>query len=78
MPFWLVLMEADFLTPSFVICKSKHHHHQGYPMSAMLSQLHDDVLHQQGLADIEKALICEKIANADQNLSDGTSLLSFF
>jgi predicted protein tyrosine phosphatase len=30
MPFWLVYMEtfgADFLTPSFVICISKHHHH---------------------------------------------------
>jgi hypothetical protein len=31
MPFWLVYMEiysADFLTPSFVICIIKHHHHQ--------------------------------------------------
>mmetsp|Transcript_24523 Transcript_24523/g.23535 ORF Transcript_24523/g.23535 Transcript_24523/m.23535 type:complete len:363 (+) Transcript_24523:96-1184(+) len=46
---------------------------EGYPMSAMLSQLHDDVLHKQGLVDIEKALICEKIANADQNLIDGAS-----
>jgi hypothetical protein len=30
LPFWLVYMEtygADFLTPSFVICISKHHHH---------------------------------------------------
>jgi uncharacterized lipoprotein YehR (DUF1307 family) len=31
MPFWLVYMEiygADFLTPSFLICVIKHHHHQ--------------------------------------------------
>lgn len=36
---------------------------EGYPMSAMLFQLHNDVLYKQGLPDIEKALICEKIAH---------------
>jgi hypothetical protein len=36
---------------------------EGYPMSAMLFQLHDDVVNKQGLPDIEKALICGKIAN---------------
>lgn len=36
---------------------------EGYPMSAMLAQLHSDVLYKQGLPDIEKALICEKIAH---------------
>ena len=35
---------------------------EGYPMSAMLSQLHDDVVFKQGLADLEKSAICEKIA----------------
>jgi hypothetical protein len=35
---------------------------EGYPMSAMLSQLHDDVLQKSGLPDVDKALICEKIA----------------
>lgn len=36
---------------------------EGYPMSAMLLQLHNDVLYKQGLSDIDKALICEKIAH---------------
>ena len=35
---------------------------EGYPMSAMLSQLHDDVVFKQGLSDLEKSAICEKIA----------------
>jgi replication factor C subunit 2/4 len=35
---------------------------EGYPMSAMLTQLHDDVLQKSGLPDLDKALICEKIA----------------
>lgn len=35
---------------------------EGYPMSAMLSQLHDDVVFKQGLTDLEKSAICEKIA----------------
>ena len=36
--------------------------YQGYPMSAILSQLHDDVVVHAKLSDIDKALICEKIA----------------
>lgn len=35
---------------------------EGYPMSAMLSQLHDDVVFKHNLSDLEKAVICEKIA----------------
>ena len=35
---------------------------EGYPMSAMLSQLHDDVVFKSGLSDVDKALVCEKIA----------------
>ncbi len=34
-PFWLVYMETygiDFLTPSFVICISKHHHQDRHYM----------------------------------------------
>ena len=36
---------------------------EGYPMSALLSQLHDDVVQRPSLTDIDKAIICEKIAN---------------
>ena len=32
-------------------------------MSALLSQLHDDVVQRPSLTDIDKAIICEKIAN---------------
>ncbi len=36
--------------------------YQGFPMSAILSQLHDDVVRKSELTDLDKALICEKIA----------------
>lgn len=36
---------------------------EGYPMSAVLSQLLTDVIYKQGLSNTEKALFCEKIAN---------------
>jgi hypothetical protein len=36
---------------------------EGYPMSAVLSQLQSDVIYRQGLTNTEKALFCEKIAN---------------
>lgn len=35
---------------------------EGYPMSAILMQLHDDVITKEGLSDVNKALICEKLA----------------
>lgn len=41
---------------------------EGYPMSAVLSQLHSDVIYKQGLSDLEKALICAKIASVSFNL----------
>ena len=51
---------------------------EGYPMSAMLAQLHSDVLYKQGLPDIEKALICEKIAHVSQCLlNESGSILSY-
>ena len=34
----------------------------GYPMNALISQLHDEVITKTDLEDIDKALICEKIA----------------
>jgi len=35
---------------------------EGFPMSAILMQLHDDVISHSTLTDVDKALICEKIA----------------
>ena len=34
----------------------------GYPMSAIISQLHDEVISKPDLQDVDKALIAEKIA----------------
>lgn len=45
---------------------------QGYPMSALFSQLHDDII-QRDVTDSVKGQICEKIAHADQCLVDGAS-----
>jgi len=36
---------------------------EGYPMAAILSQIHDDVVEHDVLKDLDKALICEKIAS---------------
>lgn len=36
--------------------------YQGFPMSALLSQLHDEAVRRPELSDLDKALICEKIA----------------
>jgi replication factor C subunit 2/4 len=36
-------------------------------------QLHDDTIQHISLSDLDKALICEKIAQADQCLVDGAS-----
>ena len=36
--------------------------YQGFPMSSILSQLHDQTVHKAELTDLDKALICEKIA----------------
>jgi hypothetical protein len=41
---------------------------EGYPMSAVLSQLQSDVIYKQGLTNTEKALFCEKIANVSFSL----------
>lgn len=46
---------------------------EGYPMSELLMQLHDDTIQHKSLSDLDKALICEKIAQADQCLVDGAS-----
>lgn len=61
----------------------------GFPMSAMLAQLHDDAIKKKDLSDVDKALICERIAEvcewlfvciglmclvqADQCLFDGSN-----
>jgi hypothetical protein len=34
----------------------------GFPLSAVLSQLHDAVVDRRDLGDLDKALICEKLA----------------
>ena len=39
--------------------------YEGYPLSAVLAQLHDETVHRQGLKDLNRALICEKIAEVN-------------
>jgi hypothetical protein len=34
----------------------------GYPMAGIISKLHDDVVEHTSLKDVDKALICEKLA----------------
>jgi len=46
---------------------------EGYPMGALLAQLLEDAVGRQDLSDVSKAMICEKIAHADQCLADGAS-----
>lgn len=46
---------------------------EGYPMAALLSLLHDDTIVHNKLSDVDKSLICEKIAEADQCLCDGAN-----
>ncbi len=36
--------------------------YQGYPMGTILSQLFDDLIEMKDISDLNKALICEKIA----------------
>lgn len=49
--------------------------YEGYALAAILSQLHDALIGKPSnvLADLDKALICERIAEVDQNLVDGAS-----
>lgn len=35
---------------------------EGYPLTDILSKLHDDVINREELSDLDKALICDKIA----------------
>lgn len=46
---------------------------EGYAMGDLLMQVHDTVVNQEGLSDLAKALICEKIAESDKCIVDGAS-----
>lgn len=46
---------------------------EGFPMSAILPRLHDDVVVHKSLKDVDKAMICEKLAQVENNLVDGSS-----
>lgn len=46
---------------------------EGYPINALLTQLHEDIMNREGLSDLDKALLSDKIAVAEQNLIDGSS-----
>lgn len=49
--------------------------YQGFPMGTILSQLFDDLIDMKDISDLNKALICEKIAEAESNLVDGSNEL---
>jgi len=46
---------------------------EGHPIGQLLTQIHDEVIRSTTLTDLDKALICEKIAVSDQSLVDGAS-----
>ena len=43
-------------------------------MSAILPRLHDDVVSHASLSDVDKALICDKLAQVEQCLVDFSQL----
>lgn len=49
--------------------------YNGFPLVNILSQLLDEIVVDTGISDLNKALICEKLAEVDQALSDGASEL---
>jgi replication factor C subunit 2/4 len=46
---------------------------EGYPMLTLLSQFHDEVVRKETLSDLDKALISEKISQAQMCLIDRSS-----
>lgn len=46
---------------------------EGYPLSAIIVQLHDLCVNDARVSDLIKAFICEKIAQVDQCLVDGAN-----
>lgn len=47
--------------------------YQGFPMATILSQLFDELMTKSAISDINKALISEKLAEAEMNLIAGSS-----
>lgn len=47
--------------------------YEGFPMSSILPKLHDGVVEHASLSGIDKALICDKMAQVEQCLIDGSS-----
>ena len=39
--------------------------HQSYPISSILTKLHDEIVRSSEVKDVNKALICEKIAKVE-------------
>ena len=46
---------------------------EGYPMNSILAQMHDDLIGKSDIPDVDKALICTKIAESEQGLIDGAN-----
>uniref|UniRef100_A0A7S3NPK0 AAA+ ATPase domain-containing protein n=1 Tax=Aureoumbra lagunensis TaxID=44058 RepID=A0A7S3NPK0_9STRA len=44
---------------------------EGYPALALLTKIHDDVIHSSSISDHNKAVIIERLAQADKALADG-------
>ena len=46
---------------------------EGYPMNAIMSSIHETVVTKASFSDVDKALICEKIAQVEECLIGGSS-----
>ena len=44
---------------------------EGFPALACLMQIHDDVLADDTISDLHKAVFCEAMAQTDKELADG-------
>lgn len=60
---WAKMASGSFDEMQFEVSEIVY---MGFPMSAMLAQLHDDVIKKNELTDVDKALICERIAEVSK------------
>ena len=51
--------------------------HQSYPISSILAKLHHEIVTSQDVKDVNKALICEKIAKVS-NESSSSNCVSLY
>lgn len=57
--YWSVIRGKSYEAMRLYVEEVVHH---SYPINSILSRLHDEILRNDEIKDVNKALICEKIA----------------